>query len=89
MENMDYCQSCGMPTGGGSELLGTNADGSKNPDYCIYCYKDGAFTADVTMEQMIDLCLPHMVAANEGMTDAVARQIMMDVYPTMKRWQRK
>ena len=23
------------------ELLGTNADGSKNEDYSIYCYKDG------------------------------------------------
>ena len=35
------------------EILGTNADGSKNEEYCIYCYKDGAFTGDFTMEEMV------------------------------------
>ena len=29
------------------ELFGTNADGSKNEDYCIYCFKDGEFTSDM------------------------------------------
>lgn len=23
------------------EILGTNADGSKSEEYCVYCYKDG------------------------------------------------
>lgn len=32
------------------EILGTNADGCKNEDYCIYCMKDGAFTGNFTME---------------------------------------
>ena len=36
-----FCQSCGMPLT--EEILGTNADGTKNEDYCIYCYKDGKF----------------------------------------------
>ncbi len=30
-----FCQSCGMPLT--DEILGTNADGSKNEDYGIYC----------------------------------------------------
>jgi len=34
-----FCQSCGMPLT--ADLLGTNADGSRNMDYCIFCYKDG------------------------------------------------
>ena len=34
---MKFCQSCGMPLT--EEVLGTNADGSKNEDYCMYCYK--------------------------------------------------
>ena len=42
-ENMKFCQSCGMPLT--DQLLGTNADGSKNEDYCIYCYKDGVSPA--------------------------------------------
>lgn len=53
-----FCQSCGMPLS--DEILGTNADGSKNEDYCIYCLKDGAFTGDFTMEEMAeDKNLPH------------------------------
>ena len=39
---MKFCQSCGMPLT--NEILGTNADGTPNEDYCIYCYKDGKFT---------------------------------------------
>ena len=42
-----FCQSCGMPLT--EEVLGTNADGSKNEDYCMYCYKDGKFLQDCTM----------------------------------------
>ena len=49
-----FCQSCGMPLT--SEILGTYADCTPNGDYCIYCYKDGKFTQDMTMVQMIDHC---------------------------------
>ena len=41
---MKFCQSCGMPLT--NEILGTNADGTFNEDYCTYCYKDGKFTQD-------------------------------------------
>ena len=43
---MKFCQSCGMPLT--EEVLGTNADGSKNEDYCMYCYKDGKFLQECT-----------------------------------------
>ena len=49
-----FCQSCGMPLT--NEILGTNADRSKNEDYCMYCYKDGKFTQDCTMDEMIEFC---------------------------------
>ncbi|MFQ7087973.1 MAG: zinc ribbon domain-containing protein, partial [Bacteroides sp.] len=45
-----FCQSCGMPLQKNEEL-GTNHDGSKNEEYFCYCYKDGAFTMDCTMDQ--------------------------------------
>ena len=51
MKHLLFCQSCGMPLT--DEILGTNADGSKNEDYCIYCYRDGKFLQDCTMEEMI------------------------------------
>ena len=51
---MRFCQSCGMPLT--EDVLGTNADGSKNEDYCMYCYRDGKFLQDCTMEEMIEHC---------------------------------
>jgi hypothetical protein len=49
------CQSCGMPIEK-PEQFSTNADGSVNHDYCIYCFKDGKFIDDVSMEEYIDMC---------------------------------
>jgi len=33
-----FCQSCGMPLN--PEVLGTEKDGSKNEEYCTYCYAE-------------------------------------------------
>lgn len=84
---MIFCQSCGMPMNGNENLFATNADGSKNEDYCIYCYKDGAFTADITMNEMIEFCVPHVVKNNTGMTEEEARQMMQAFFPELKRWE--
>ena len=40
-----YCQSCGMPLVSDTDY-GTNQDGSKNNEYCAFCFKDGKFTHD-------------------------------------------
>mgnify|MGYP003308943750 CR=1 FL=1 len=63
-----FCQSCGMPLT--EEILGTNADGSKNEDYCIYCMKDGAFTGNFTMEkwQNIARCLSMSTTVTQATT---------------------
>lgn len=86
---MKFCQSCGMPLSGDPQLLGTNADGSKNEDYCEYCYVDGKYTVDTTMDRMIEFCIPHVLAANPQMTEDSARAMMKEMYPTLKRWQGK
>jgi hypothetical protein len=65
--------------------LGTNADGSKNQDYCHFCYKDGKFTDEgCTMEQKID----KMVSQAKGMNipEDRARQMAQSILPTLKRW---
>ena len=72
-----------------ASLSGTNADGGKNPDYCQYCYKDGAFTADVDMNGMIEICVPHMVKAHPGMTGDKAREMMRQYLPGLKRGKAK
>ncbi|MDF2838972.1 MAG: putative DNA-binding protein [Evtepia sp.] len=81
-----YCQSCGMPMGNTDELYGTEALGNKNPDYCTYCYKDGNFTFQGTMDEMIEICVPHMVQSSQEMTEDVAREMMRAFFPTLKRW---
>ena len=81
----EFCQSCAMPMSDPG-LFGTNADGSKNSDYCKYCYQNGAFTADVDLDGMIETCVPHMVSANPGMTEDKAREMMRQYLPGLKRW---
>ena len=81
-----YCQSCGMPMGPTDELYGTEADGSKSKDYCSYCYANGAFTAECTMQEMIDFCVQPMVENIPGMTEEGARAMMNEHFPKLKRW---
>lgn len=87
MENRCFCQSCAMPMEG-NDIKGINKDGSKNDDYCVYCYKDGEFTADVTMEEMIDFCVPMMVEHNKDITKEDARKMMNEFFPNLKRWKK-
>jgi len=72
------------------EILGTNADGSKNADYCIYCYKDGAFTSDCTMEEMADFCAQYVDEFNKNTGQKLSREeykaMLLQYYPTLKRW---
>ncbi len=81
---MTFCQSCGMPLN--DEVLGTNADGSACQDFCTYCYQGGNYTADMTMDQMIDFCVPHMVQGNPGMSEESAKAQMRSFFPMLKRW---
>lgn len=85
-----FCQSCGMPLN--DENIGTEADGSVSDDYCIYCYKDGRFTQDMTMEQMIDHCAQFTDEINrqsgQSLTIAQAKEGMRQFFPHLKRWKR-
>jgi len=40
------------------------------------------------MEEMINICIPHMVAANASMTEEDARKMMNEFFPILKRWKR-
>lgn len=80
--NNKICQSCGMPMV--AEQFGTNADGSINEDYCKYCYVDGKFIDDVTMEEYIDMCAQYGEQA--GMTNEQMKAHCEQLFPTLKRW---
>ena len=87
-QEMKFCQSCGMPLN--AENLGTNADGGKNEDYCMYCYKDGKFTNDCTMDEMIEFCAQFVDEVNKNMPKPMTKEeykdMMRQYFPTLKRW---
>lgn len=81
MENK-ICQSCSMPMT--EEQYGSNQDGSQNNDYCMYCYKDGKFIDDVTLEEYVETNVKF--ASQAGMTEEEMRKHCQTVFPTLKRW---
>lgn len=85
---MKFCQSCGMPLVR-PEDYGTEADGKASQDYCQYCYQKGAFTSSMTMEEMIDFCVPHMVAGHPEMTAEQAKAQMEQFFPMLLRWKKQ
>lgn len=87
MEDKIFCQSCGMPMEKDSDF-GTNADGSRNGEYCCYCYKDGAFTDEtITMDGMIEFNLQfNEENGNPFGTREEAKKMMEGWFPTLKRW---
>lgn len=86
-----FCQSCGMPLTD-SQYFGTNADGSANTEYCCYCYKDGAFTQDCTMEGMIDHCIEYLDEFNGACETKLSKEEaiaqMKKHFPQLKRWKK-
>lgn len=86
----NFCESCGMPLINKEEIA-TNKDGSLNDEYCIYCYKDGEYTVDCTMDEMIEISLEHLDEMNKESgteyTKEEARALMNSFFPKLKRWQ--
>ncbi len=71
---------------------GTNADGSVSFDYCQYCYKDGKFLQDCTMDEMIDHCSRFVDEVNKHIPEPITREQYKDqmrqYFPLLKRWRR-
>ncbi|MCD4821999.1 MAG: zinc ribbon domain-containing protein [Methanococcoides sp.] len=84
-EGMVFCQSCGMPLGK-DEDFGTNADGIKNDEYCLYCYQNGKFTQpDITLEEMIEQTSEAI--DKEGVISLEeAKELSQQNIPKLKRW---
>lgn len=80
-----FCQSCAMPIDD-ETFRGTEADGTKSEDYCSYCYRDGDFTGEMTMEEMIDFCVPITAELMPEKTKDQVRNEMLAFFPTLKRW---
>lgn len=79
-----FCQSCSMPMAE-PDSFGTEADGSKATEYCSYCYLDGAFTSDISIEEMIDISAAGMSEAT-GTPLPEAQAMLKQILPSLKRW---
>lgn len=82
------CQCCAMPID--ESTFGTEANGNKNEEYCLYCYKDGQFTSDCTMDEMIEHNLNYLDEFNKDSevkyNKNEARAMMKEFFPQLKRW---
>ena len=89
MVELKYCQSCGMPMDS-HYVLGTDKDGSLNEDYCAWCYKNGEFVDECTMEEMIEVSIKHMkesgMLERQNKTEEEAKEFMYSFFPELKRW---
>lgn len=83
-QDMKFCQSCSMPMNTPDAKYGTEADGSLSQDYCSYCYENGHFNTEETMEQMVEACVPYV--RDQYKSDDEARAAMMAFFPQLKRW---
>lgn len=83
----NVCQSCGMIMEENEH--GTNVDGSACEDYCKYCFNDGKFGKDETMEEMIESCIPFWIDEEKGIDEEAVRKEMLRTFPNLKRWKMK
>ena len=79
-----YCQSCGMMFTA-PDQHGHEADGSEAEDFCRWCYENGVYTYETSMEEMIEDCAPRMAEAM-GWTVDEAASLLGAVLPTLRRW---
>jgi predicted nucleic acid-binding protein len=66
------------------KLLGTEKDGSKSHEYCIYCYQNGAFiNPEMTLDEMRNIVKTQMekMKIDSGIITMAANSL-----PGLKRW---
>ena len=84
------CQSCGMPLVKKGDF-GTNADGSANNEFCVYCFANGKYTTpDITMDEMLKRGLKG-IDANPEM-GKFKKYLIKKIFPcqikNLKRWKK-
>ena len=74
------CQACGMP------FSGEYAEhvSPENGKYCKYCWENGQYVGAATVEEMIEICVPHM-----GMEPDAARAVLREQLPQLEHWKER
>jgi hypothetical protein len=82
------CQSCGMPMKI-NEDFGTEINGEKNQEYCIFCYKEGRFVEEnISLQEQINKIVKLSVE-QLGLPEELARKMAEIKIPKLKRWKDK
>lgn len=68
------------------EFFGTNKDNSKNKEYCKFCYENGYFIKQLTLNEMIKLSVEHMTKELNFPIEK-AENLANSIIPNLKRWQ--
>jgi hypothetical protein len=77
------CESCGMPME--EEYLGSELDGSKNKEYCKFCYQKGKFTDEgISMVEKINKNIE--ISKKRGIPEEKAKNLAKAIIPKLKRW---
>ena len=76
-----YCQACGMPLKKDDDIA-HEPDGSFNEKYCRWCWVDGKYVGAATVEEMIEVCLPHMGWPDQD----AARAFLQKQLPQLEHW---
>jgi len=77
------CQSCAMAMQDESNF-GKNSDGSKSDKYCKYCYPNGNFSKDESLEEMVESCIPFRL--NDYSDEKTARECLTKQISQLERW---
>lgn len=75
-----YCQACGMPLKD-DDSIARALDGGFDEEHCRWCVVDGKYVGAETMEEMIEVCVPHMKMPEDAARDFLRKQL-----PTLKHW---
>ncbi|MCL2509346.1 MAG: helix-turn-helix domain-containing protein [Oscillospiraceae bacterium] len=75
-----YCQACGMPLREDGSIART-PDGRFDEEHCRWCVAGGQYVGPETMEEMIEVCVPHMKMPEDAARDFLRKQL-----PTLKHW---
>ncbi len=68
--------------------FGTELDGTKNQDFCCFCYKHGKFVDEgITLDEKADKLIK-MGVKNFGMSQENAKKMAYDTLPKLKRWKK-
>lgn len=83
------CQSCGMDLKA-IEDFGTNCNDNIHTDYCKYCFINGAFSNERTIDEMVESNLRFLDEYNKekglSFTPEQARTELRQHLSTLKRW---